>query len=420
MKEWQITYPQPLLNNRNDRPLTVSGKYLRFLQEHGSIFGSVVHIRQAFEGAAALDELLVDAVRAATSNPDGTVKIRAFDGFSLNYDMTNRISRTPPKPDTTEASLWLQDVGGSSACVAINELSQWNVPLSVWYIERIQELIHAGGHLGTEILDSYTFISAGKGWTPFGIHNDYEPSFIYHLGPGKKRAWIWPRGEPSGAVFSSSPALNGVSFAISENLKSAQQYVLEPGDFLCIPAHLYHIFENTSPSAFLGITVFPLSHSRTMERLVLNEIRSLNFPEDTKSANLEHAQCSIKATTFDLAGRLPMLLDNFGLARRRLQSSGFIKKPHKEALRALDDLDFGNLFSARFPGAFQPAGPDTVFAFGWKCATYVDIPSEQLCELLNSMAPSSLADIATSINAVPAVARDMLTKFYLLGALVQS
>ena len=43
-------------------------------------------------------------------------------------------------------------------------------------------------------------------------------------------------------------------------------FTLNPGDYLCIPGGKYHVFYNTEPSAFLGMTAFPQRrNTRTSE-----------------------------------------------------------------------------------------------------------------------------------------------------------
>jgi hypothetical protein len=55
-------------------------------------------------------------------------------------------------------------------------------------------------------------------------------------------------------------------------LPSAHSFVLEPGDFLSIPAFHMHVFENTGHSTFLGLTIFPVDaraeHTDLVDALV--------------------------------------------------------------------------------------------------------------------------------------------------------
>lgn len=411
-----MTLAEPEQRTAPHQPM--SPDYLRFLMEHGPRFTEPIHLRGAFNNSDQLTTLLRTAINTITSKPDGTVRLRAFDGFALNYQLTNSLASTPPVHES-DAPTWLRGYGGPTACIALNELARWSVPLAHWYIDRIRELIDVGGHVATEALDTYTFISAGEGWTPFGIHNDYEPSFIYHLGPGPKTAWVWPAGEPAGAIVSQSPALNGVSFSIAEHLSTATSYELASGDFLCIPAGLYHIFENTCPSAFLGITVFPTTPTRLFDKVLAGINRACRG--DTYSrAELPEIRASLQTMAEHLNSQLLALTDQFDRHLRRLRSCGFAIAPHQSALQAIPHPTPAQPFSTRFPGVFQPADhDDQVFAYGRAARNGSGVESERLCTVLNSLNGSTDVEVAKTLDVPVDNFTTMLNRFALLGALVQ-
>lgn len=396
--------------------IATSAMYRHFLVEHGPAFRSPVHLKGAFTGVSRLSRLLLEALGTVARAADGDVRLRAFNGFALDYQLTNKLATTAPdqQPD---AAAWLHDLGGETACVAINQLSRWNVELSQWFIDRIRELIGLGRHLGVETLDTYTFISAGKGWTPFGIHNDYEPSFIFHLGPGPKTAWVWPAGEPAGAVLTSSPALNGVSFSISEHLATAQRYVMQPGDFLCIPAGLYHIFQNTEPSAFLGITVFPTSAERVFAGVLGDGDRSA--PSDSAPSDITDVRDSVATLTRRLETELADFSTRLAHRLNRLRSCGYTYSPHPAALAALSQPKLAErTFSTRFPGVFAPAGADDqVFVFGRPLRTGLPNDNEQVCAVLNTLQMSTATEAAARLKVSPDDLSALLTRSALLGGL---
>lgn len=397
----------------------VSQHYRQFLRDCGPHFDQVAHIRDGFEAPARLGTLLLDAISALVAAADGDTRIRAFDGFALNYRLTNRLSTAAPT-DQQNAPAWLKDHGGPTACVAINELAKWNLALSQWYIDRIREIVELGRHPATEVLDSYSFVSAGQGWTPFGIHNDYEPSFIYHLGPGPKSVWIWPTGEPAHAVLSSSPALNGVSFAVSEHLDTATRYTLEPGDFLCIPAGLYHVFENTDPSAFLGITVFPTDPHRIVDRLLSRPASLAGRPVVHGAAEvhtLPEAVMEIATQIGERCATIPATLVQY---LNKVASCGLTVPPHPTVLSTLPEPDETQLFSTRFANACQPADDTTLFAYGRATRTgLAGTNTEQLCRVLNRLDRISAEDIAQMLEAPSTDVTQLLIRLTRLGALTQ-
>lgn len=393
-----------------------SKKYQEFVSNHGPHFTDPVHLRAAIPQSGQLNTWLLDAIGAITQARDGNVRLRAFRGFALDYQLTNQLSTSVPG-EQRNAPRWLADHGGANACIAINQLAQWNLNLASWYIDRVNEIHHQGCHPCIESMDTYTFISAGAGWTPFGIHNDYEPSFIYHLGPGPKTAWIWPSGEPSGAAISHSPALNGVSFALADNLSSANRYVLEPGDFLCIPAGLYHVFENTHPSAFLGITVFPHNPQRVaaahLSSAVTDHQQCVCYGQSDTDAELHR----FSATAQD---HLSAYETFFARDLRRLASCGRTIAPHPAILSELPEPNPAQPFTARFNSVCQRADTTSLFAYGR--ATHTGLPNldtDSLCTVLNTLDRTYAADIAADLGAPTDAVTELLIRLTRLGALTQ-
>lgn len=399
----------------SSRPTNVSPHYLQFLADHGPSFSQVVHVHSAFAGGAELSTDLVRALETIVRSGDGSVRLRAFRGFALDYQLTNHLAALAPA-GAADAATWLQRGGGPTACVAINELAQWDIELGDWYISRVNEIENVGRHLAVEILDTYTFISGGEGWTPFGIHVDYEPSFIYHLGPGEKVAWVWPEGQPQGAVVTRSPALNGVSFAIDEHLGQAMQYVLEPGDFLCIPAGLYHVFRNTAPSAFLGITVFPNSVRRLTDDLLTGLVPHCADRLD----GLEEVRQAVRSTATDLETRMTDLPSRLDRELRRLKSCGATIAPHRTVLSQLSPPDPCRPYSARFNGVCQAADENSIFANGRATLSglrHVDV--HRLCSVLNLLDGAFANDIAQHLDCDAADVTALLDRLTRLGALRQ-
>lgn len=393
----------------------VSKAYHDFLVAHGPDFAVPVLLHDAFHGTERLAGLLLEALRTVAASADGSVRLRAFDGFALDYRLTNTLVTTPVGgyPD---ASAWLRAHGGQTACVAVNQLARWNIELATWYIDRIRELIALGGHLGTETMDTYTFVTAGQGWTPFGIHNDYEPSFIYHLGPEPKTAWVWPDGQPAGAVLTASPALNGVCFDIVEHLPTANRYVMHPGDFLAIPAGLYHVFENTGPSAFLGITVFPTD----VERIFGAALQDGDHTDHGRppAADLFAVRDTVAAIADRLHTQALKLPARYDRRLCRLQSSGFTHPPHPHALAALADPSRADRFSTRFPGVFAPVGEgDQIYVYGRPMRTGLSHDATALCRFLNTLQETRIADVAHALDAPVDTVTALFARLALLGGL---
>lgn len=170
---------------------------------------------------------------------------------------------------------WLTKCGGhDDICLAFNEVASWDVQLAESLFTRLVTPMEAAGVELTRGVDWYCFV-ASTGTTPFGVHTDAEPSFIFHLGPAPKTVWTW-----SLSALSVLPHGRPRTLDARPLLAKADRVRLQTGDFLLIPAGMFHVFGNDGPSMFLGLTVYPDDPEKTaidaVEVEVRREVRSAN------------------------------------------------------------------------------------------------------------------------------------------------
>jgi hypothetical protein len=143
-------------------------------------------------------------------------------------------------------------------CVTLNGISAWSEEF-FYHVQRhiLQPLYEALGEMPAAGADFYAFFG-NYGYTPFGIHDDTDHSLLWHLGPGIKTAYVWPRQryvDLTGGVL--SKPFN------EKLLGSADRYVLGPGDLLFIPKGDFHLLHTPEFSATLGLTLFPEAPSQS-------------------------------------------------------------------------------------------------------------------------------------------------------------
>ncbi len=225
-----------------------------YTREHGPEFAAVAHlpglVAQPTELLSLIQESLANATDPELQAASGLPRIRVFERDSLSYAASESVTHT--RYDGTDLVSWLQSAAGRlDVCAAFNSVETWSARTrSEIYREIVAPMVEASG-VPPRGLDVYSFIAA-SGFTPFGVHSDPEPSFIFHLGPQTKTVWVWEQ--------STLAALDGgrdVSLNIDEYLSTADHtVVLEPGDFLCIPGQLFHVFRNDGPAVFLGMSYY--------------------------------------------------------------------------------------------------------------------------------------------------------------------
>lgn len=189
-----------------------------------------------------------ERLRACDHNPNP--RLRVFSGNHLDYGAIERFCYdTPPTSDVFE--FLEQSVSAKGSCIAINEVESWDAPLREAAATEFIPGLRSYLRRTLSKVDWYAFL-ATEGWTPFGIHDDDEPSLIMNLGPADKEIWVW---EPT--------ALGGLdrgrrtSLSFEHQLPSANHHlVLKPGDFAAIPTGWFHVLRSSGHSGLLGLALY--------------------------------------------------------------------------------------------------------------------------------------------------------------------
>lgn len=263
-------------------------RWREFYTQNGPGFVERAHISGLVRRPELLTHLLLRAVRNATTrtgdNDRSLPAMRAFRDTCLDYEASERLmsGAFPGPPEDIHA--WLAERGGKAGvCLAFNGVEAWDAVLAECLYTNVTAPLKKAGVPLTRGLDWYCF-TASAGTTPFGVHTDAEPSFIFHLGPAPKTAWTWPAG-------SLSTLDNGRPRTLDAGhlLATADEVCLAPGDFLLIPAGMYHLFRNEGPSMFLGLTVYPEDPEQTATEALLHRMRRQERRDDDPVAGAIHA-----------------------------------------------------------------------------------------------------------------------------------
>ncbi|MEU4510572.1 hypothetical protein AB0G05_13830 [Nonomuraea wenchangensis] len=252
-----------------------------------------------------LGDLVLEAVRAATTRvagDDGDLPaMRAFRGACLDYDASERLmSGAFPGSDI---HAWLAERGGEDGiCLAVNGLESWNADLAELLYTRFVVPLETAGVPLTRGVDWYCFV-ASTGTTPFGVHTDPEPSFIFNLGPATKTAWTWPEPALPALAHGRPRTLDAEPL-----LPAADAVRLAPGDFLLIPAGMYHLFRNDGPSMLLGLTVYPEDPEQTATDALSYELRRRSRGPRTVANAIEAYRDALKDDGVERAVRRGAML----------------------------------------------------------------------------------------------------------------
>ncbi|MDQ2707610.1 MAG: hypothetical protein M3Z25_08230 [Actinomycetota bacterium] len=320
--------------------------YARRDQPH---FDATVYLEQVVRDPEHLSGLVDDAIRTAVGHAPGSLRIRAFRDRAFDYQATAALV-TSTVGQGERSHEWLSRVvGDTESCIAVNGVSAWSLPLSRWAREAVNSLLGGGAYTLPSGADVYTFV-AGSGWTPFGVHRDSEPSLLFHLGPGKKETWVWPVDtlQPDEGFWRNPSFGSPLSFDFDRHLDAAYHVTLEPGDFISIPKHAFHVFRNVGLSAFVGIALYPAKTEALLRAAIGSAVlERADLGEDLGAGRLEldHALGRFSAID-DLRRAVRDQLDRAELLKR---TAGYLDEINPVVTRRTV-LDTGATLRWEFPG----------------------------------------------------------------------
>ncbi|MFI2740852.1 hypothetical protein [Streptomyces sp. NPDC018711] len=304
-----------------------------FAAEHAPDFARTVFLPGLVSDPGHLARLIDDSLRTATRRAPGDLRLRAFRPGAFDYRLTKRFVDTPLADEESAVDWLARTADGDEECLAVNDISSWNLDLAAEVARLLGELVTDGTHELPSGTDAYTFV-AHSGWTPFGIHKDSEPSLIFHLGPSPKEVWVWHDNPFDASGITPSPSFGRITFDIEEHLASAERHLLQPGDFLCIPQDTYHVFRNLGPSAFLGLTLYPVRARPLITEALWRTAR----PAETLAAHpaadevADHARTLLTDDDTPGASLADRVAHEIALGQLRLRTNGYVSRPHQAAL----------------------------------------------------------------------------------------
>ncbi|MFD3557433.1 hypothetical protein ACFWWA_35860 [Streptomyces goshikiensis] len=326
------------MSSQTSRTTTVdTQKWKAFVAAQAPDFTGTSFLSALVTDPGHVSRLIDDSLRTATRSAPGDLRLRALRPGAFDYMLTKRFIESPLAPGESAVEWRARTADSREACLAVNDISAWSLPLAEWVAALVREIVSEGIHELPSGTDVYTFV-ADSGWTPFGIHKDSEPSLIFHLGPAPKEVWVWQENPFDTSGITPSPSFGHLTFDIEPHLASAEHHLLQPGDFLCIPKDTYHVFRNLGPSAFLGLTLYPVkSRSLITEALWRSapgggEPAPAAYPTGREIADRAHALFEQPAgSAAPLADRVR---DELALGQLRLRTTGHLSRPHPAALPA--------------------------------------------------------------------------------------
>ncbi|MFD9419000.1 hypothetical protein ACFWC9_30465 [Streptomyces goshikiensis] len=326
------------MSSQTSRTTTVdTQKWKAFVAAQAPDFTGTSFLSALVTDPGHVSRLIDDSLRTATRSAPGDLRLRALRPGAFDYMLTKRFIESPLAPGESAVEWRARTADSREACLAVNDISAWSLPLAEWVAALVREIPSEGIHELPSGTDVYTFV-ADSGWTPFGIHKDSEPSLIFHLGPAPKEVWVWQENPFDASGITPSPSFGHITFDIEPHLASAEHHLLQPGDFLCIPKDTYHVFRNLGPSAFLGLTLYPVkSRSLITEALWRSapgggEPAPAAYPTGREIADRAHALFEQPAgSAAPLADRVR---DELALGQLRLRTTGYLSRPHPAALPA--------------------------------------------------------------------------------------
>lgn len=322
--------------------LVNTSSWAKRLQATTGGFASPLYVPQFWDDANAL-KAMIEGLFSGFADAAEPPVLRVYVSRGQRFDLEAKLV-SAKRDSSASFEQWIARViGHKRFCVTLNGLTKWNDSFhSLLHQRLVRPLLKvAGTPVGG--LDFYAFIG-NYGFTPFGIHDDGELSFLLHLGEETKDAYLWPQ-----EVFLKRAGKPTSNFDFAGLKRWAVRYSLRPGDLLFIPKGVYHVLNSTGFSVTLGFTVFPA----TREVQILESLKLLYDAAGTPQVffagdvNWEKSVRKIK-----LQVDADALTNAHWRYRMILKSNGYVTTPPLELGVDFKDL---NLTTARFqvPAKFK-------------------------------------------------------------------
>ena len=287
-------------------------------------------------------------IRNRTSISKSLFNSRVFINNGTRDDLGYMISNSPPEKKE-RLDFWLKRItGADSYCAVINGINGWSDYLAEFInINFNKEWINTFG-IPSNGIDVYTFIGKYE-ITPFGIHKDKEHTFLYHLGPGVKKAWLW---DPS--LCDIEPVITSNSFNLADTLSYAHAITLSPGDILFIPQNWYHVLENPEFSVTLGVAPYEKKRSELIDLFLKEELEKIDYDDSPMPLFMNHekslGEYSLKLLPPEIRYKELTQISNDGVNRilKKLASNHFfkytspIREPNNKNYRFLGGISIGD------------------------------------------------------------------------------
>lgn len=199
--------------------------------------------------AQSLDRAVSKALQSRKTEP----RYRIFKNTGLDYVLCRKIPEVWER-DAGASYEQLAQIAGPKTCLAVNDIAAWDAELGLHIRRALDESGVLDRFSNPRIVDTYTFISASSGWTPFGAHVDFEHSIILGAGGAQRTIYTWDIGENIGQLKEDASSFLGLSFDYAERLREAKRVDLNPGDQAVIEALEGHVFYAGGGGMFVGIS----------------------------------------------------------------------------------------------------------------------------------------------------------------------
>lgn len=297
---------------------------------------------KAFSWAtAALDAIEVVASYGNTY-AKGILPVRAFVEQGTRDDYRAKVASMPREAAETLSEWTRRIFGRGDVCLVMNGLDAWSDAISDIVRRSFSDrwVRTQGGPIGG--IDVYAFMGSYP-QTPFGVHKDLEHTFLFHLGPNVKLAFVWEMIPPS-------QVKERGGFVDSEAFKAASFFELHAGDLLFIPAGMYHVLANPEFSVTLGVAPYDRPISSLVGDVVRDYVQSCAISQvalktivDPRTSQLvgpEGQQVDLEPLIREMSARLN---EEVALELRRLASRGYAKYgPPEREISVAPDSEFSS------------------------------------------------------------------------------
>jgi len=279
---------------------------------------------KGFPPPTEIENIIKNIQHSDISDPASS-RVRVYIEEDRRDDLANQVVNGKI-PENLSIKKYIQDLSKADRfSLVVNRLQDWSQPLTEYIGELLGSMYRARGiPIGGSEMVAFAGNYSG---TAFGVHRGYEHALLIHLGPGTKYFHCWSEELYTSLTGTIEPTFGDYT----KLLDSSTEFVMEPGDFLFLPALVFHVGRQDDFSVSVACPLYTYPTLRFTKHLMETFLEKVPFDQTGMSNHINFSLKSdeikniIKDDSIEISNKisaeLPILVEDYWF--RLISNGGF-------------------------------------------------------------------------------------------------